>query len=171
MWAFCGVPGRRGPLPPMGRALQVSWSLGDGAGETKPDFSQAKVRPPGWDHSPTQAGTAQRASSPPPPVTSCLSLRHFAASGSHGRPSAPRGPPPAFPGGRRCCFPRGLTQSSLQRLPPRPGRLPSAFLAGWACLILPGCTCGPHLQGAPRWGGEIRGVAVGTGFKRFHLRM
>ena len=81
MWVFCEVPGRH-----------VSLSLQVGAGETRSDFTRAKVRPPSWSRSGPHLF-------PTRPLTSRLSQRprHPVAMADHPL----RGSLPVFPGGRK----------------------------------------------------------------------
>ena len=138
MWAFCEVPGRH-----------VSLSLQVGAGETRSDFTGAKVRPPSWGHSGPRLFP-----NPHPPPTSRLSQHPAAASGGRGQPSPPRGPPSVS----RWEEDAGSPWARAELAPtasPVPGRLPCAFLAGRgssSCrIIYVGPICGGG--GAPRWGG------------------
>ena len=147
MWVFCEVPGRH-----------VSLSLQVGDGETRSDFTRAKVRPPSWSRSGPHLF-------PTRPLTSRLSQRPAAASCGHGRPSPPREPPSLSRREEDAGFLWALAQSSLQRHRLRPGRFPGGFLAGQAY------SSSRIVHVGPICGGARAGVAVGTGFKRFHLRM
>lgn len=108
MWAFCEVPGRH-----------VSLSLQVGAGETRSDFTGAKVRPPSWGHS----GPRLFPNPHPPQPPACPSTlqQHLVAVAN----PPLRGGLPVFPGGRKMPVPRGLAQSSLQQRHPCQGGFPA----------------------------------------------
>ena len=141
-----------------------------GAGETKSDFIWAKVRPPSWGHSAAQGGGPRSVPPlhplPSPPVCLCSASQHLAAAAT---PPTPRGPPLAFPGGRKMLLTLRAHTAPPPAASPAPRVASQHILGSWAGLSPPHSTCGPHVQGARCWSRES-GVAVGTGLKCFHLR-
>ena len=140
----------------------MSLSLQVGAGETRFDFTGAKVRPPSWGRSGSHLFPNPYPHPNLPLVPApCSSIRWPWLTLPSGGASW------CFQVGGRCRFPMGLrrapsnsvthARAASLRILGRPGQ-----------LILPHRTCGPHLRGQ---GGHCAGVAVGTGFKCFHLRM
>lgn len=139
-------------------------SLQVGAGETRSDFTGAKVRLPSWGRSrPCLFPNPQ-----PPPLPACPSTprQHLVA-----KTDPPlRGGLPGSPGGRKTPTPHGLAHSSLQRHRLRRGSFP---VHSWQARPAHPATSymWAPFAGAAAGGGHCAGVAVGTGFKRFHLRM